>query len=110
LQVSGAINLGTTTNANNGTIRYTGTDFEGLIGGTWKSMTTQFLSVNPVTNTVKTSDTVINNSSTLQSDSQLKFSVGANETWNFRFVISLVSASRGAGWKWHLDVPQSTSL
>ncbi|HSX18344.1 MAG TPA: carbohydrate binding domain-containing protein [Candidatus Saccharimonadales bacterium] len=109
LQVNGAINIGTTTNTNAGTIRWTGTDFEGYNGSTWKSMTTQYLSVNPVVNQVKSSDQSVNNSTTLVSDTALKFSIGANETWNFRFVLSLVSAARTAGWKWHFDVPQSTT-
>ncbi|MBS1617135.1 MAG: fibronectin type III domain-containing protein [Bacteroidetes bacterium] len=39
LDVAGAIHLGTTGNTNNGTIRYTGTDFEGRVGGTWRSLT-----------------------------------------------------------------------
>lgn len=40
LDVNGAIHLGTTTNSNAGTVRYTGTDFEGFTGGVWKSLTT----------------------------------------------------------------------
>jgi len=38
LQVEGAIKLGTTSSTNDGTIRFTGSDFEGYIGGTWKSL------------------------------------------------------------------------
>lgn len=42
LHVKGGIQLDTlsTIAANNGTIRYTGTDFEGRIGGSWTSLTT----------------------------------------------------------------------
>ena len=39
LNVAGAINFGNTTNANAGTIRWTGTDFEGYDGTEWKSLT-----------------------------------------------------------------------
>ncbi|GEM_PF-1371162 len=39
LDVNGAIRLGNSTNTNNGTIRWTGTDFEGRKGGAWVSMT-----------------------------------------------------------------------
>ncbi len=39
LQVVGAINLGTTANANEGTIRWTGSDFEGYAGGAWQTLT-----------------------------------------------------------------------
>lgn len=35
----GAINIGNTVNMNNGTIRYTGSDFEGYHNGQWKSLT-----------------------------------------------------------------------
>jgi hypothetical protein len=36
----GAFKLGTTSTLANGTIRYTGTDFEGAVGGVWASLTT----------------------------------------------------------------------
>ena len=40
LDIDGALELGNTTGTvNNGTIRYTGTDFEGRIGGIWQSLT-----------------------------------------------------------------------
>jgi len=39
LQVAGAIGIGNTTNNNAGTIRWTGTDFEGYTGSEWKSLT-----------------------------------------------------------------------
>jgi len=39
LDVDGAIRLGTTANTNAGTIRWTGTDFEGYDGATWHSLT-----------------------------------------------------------------------
>ena len=42
LDVVGAIKLGTTTTANAGTIRYTGSDFEGYSGGQWKSLTATY--------------------------------------------------------------------
>ncbi|MCK4796028.1 MAG: right-handed parallel beta-helix repeat-containing protein, partial [Spirochaetes bacterium] len=39
LDVGGGIKLGNTTNANSGTIRWTGSDFEGYNGSGWKSLT-----------------------------------------------------------------------
>jgi hypothetical protein len=39
LDVEGAIRLGTTATTNSGTIRFTGSDFEGYDGATWKSFT-----------------------------------------------------------------------
>ena len=42
LTVSGAINIGTTTNTNAGSIRWTGTDFEGYDGLSWVPLTPVF--------------------------------------------------------------------
>lgn len=39
LQVAGAIKIGNTTTNNAGTIRWSGTDFEGNVNGTWTSLT-----------------------------------------------------------------------
>ena len=39
LDVNGAVRIGTTANTNAGTIRWTGSDFEGYDGGTWHSFT-----------------------------------------------------------------------
>jgi hypothetical protein len=39
LQVNGAVNIGNTTNTNAGTVRWTGSDFEGYDGSLWKSLT-----------------------------------------------------------------------
>jgi len=39
LEVNGAIKIGTTSNTNAGTIRWTGTDFEGYTGSNWVSLT-----------------------------------------------------------------------
>ena len=39
LDISGALKIGTTTNSNNGTIRYNDNDFEGYHDGEWRSFT-----------------------------------------------------------------------
>ncbi len=39
VDIDGAIRIGTTTGTNEGTIRYTGSDFEGYTGGNWVSLT-----------------------------------------------------------------------
>ncbi|MEL6192500.1 MAG: hypothetical protein AAFR66_10635 [Bacteroidota bacterium] len=41
LDVAGAIKIGNTNRTNNGTIRWTGSDFEGRKGGNWVSLTAQ---------------------------------------------------------------------
>lgn len=39
VEINGAIKIGTTANTNDGTIRFTGSDFEGYIGAAWVSLT-----------------------------------------------------------------------
>lgn len=39
VDIAGAVRIGTTSNANNGTIRFTGTDFQGYINTAWVSLT-----------------------------------------------------------------------
>ncbi|MDZ4288032.1 MAG: tail fiber domain-containing protein [Prosthecobacter sp.] len=43
LQVGGAIKLGSTTSSNAGSIRWTGSDFEGFDGQAWKSLTSSIV-------------------------------------------------------------------
>ncbi|MEZ4958240.1 MAG: tail fiber domain-containing protein [Saprospiraceae bacterium] len=43
LEVNGAIKLGSTTSSNAGSMRWTGSDFEGFDGSAWKSLTTSAL-------------------------------------------------------------------
>ena len=45
LDVDGAIHIGTTSSENEGTIRYTGSDFEGRKGSAWVSLTQQTTSI-----------------------------------------------------------------
>jgi hypothetical protein len=41
----------------------------------------------------KAADEIVNNSSTLQNDDDLYFAIAANEVWQFRFVISILSGT-----------------
>lgn len=94
LQVNGGINIGNTSSSNAGTIRWTGTDFEGYDGVEWKSLTFNgTLSVNPTANKVKQVAESVNGSNAFQNDDELFFSIGANETWSYRFVIHANSAA-----------------
>jgi hypothetical protein len=76
-----------------GTLRWTGTDFEGYDGTSWKSLTAGSGITNPIINKTKTISEVQNNTvnptAALQPDDQLFFSVGANETWNYRFYLQI---------------------
>lgn len=93
---SAGLTLGNTANATAGNLRWTGADFEGYNGLEWLSLTsgsgTGSGSTNVVTVIKPTNDTV-NNSSTLQNDDHLKFSIAANENWTFRYVIKASSGS-----------------
>ncbi len=90
LTVGGAINLGNTSNSNAGTIRWTGTDFEGFDGASWLSLTDDYtgtptININKVNQEQQTAD------NTLQPDDDLTFAIGANETWTYKFVIQATS-------------------
>jgi hypothetical protein len=39
VEINGGLKLGNTSTTNGGTIRYTGTDFQGYVGGQWRSLT-----------------------------------------------------------------------
>ncbi len=91
-----SITLGNTSTTIPGTIRWNGSDLQGYTGSGWTSLTAGSGITNPFVNKTKTADETVNNSgvpptqntgATLQNDDQLFFSIGANETWNFRFVI-----------------------
>ncbi|MEZ6330645.1 MAG: hypothetical protein R3B12_01370 [Candidatus Saccharimonadales bacterium] len=81
-----------------GTIRWSGTDFEGYDGSDWRSFTSggsgvvaqEHLNLKTV---VKTTNETVNNSATLQNDDELKFSIGADETWTYRFVLQANSGT-----------------
>ncbi|MFK5982366.1 MAG: DUF1566 domain-containing protein [Flavobacteriaceae bacterium] len=45
LDVNGALKIGTTTSSNPGTIRWTGTDFEGYNGTLWNSLTSKLIKI-----------------------------------------------------------------
>lgn len=81
-----------------GTIRWSGTDFEGYDGSDWRSFTSGGSgggsSGTPNLKTVvKTTNETVNNSATLQNDDELKFSIGADETWTYRFVLQANSGT-----------------
>lgn len=125
LQVDGAINIGNTSSSNAGTLRWTGTDFEGYDGTGWKSLTLSgSLSVNPVANKRKavdeTQNNTVNATATLQDDDELFFAIGANETWSFRFLVQgnanatpdfkfAVTAPGGATCRYGTDDPEGAT-
>ncbi|MDQ2973547.1 MAG: hypothetical protein M3Q79_03640 [bacterium] len=87
--LAAGLTLGNSSSTTAGTLRWTGTDFEGYDGSQWKSLSGGV--VIPFVSKTKTIDetqnSVVNPTATLQNDDQLFFSVGANETWNFRFTL-----------------------
>mgnify|MGYP000290546994 CR=1 FL=1 len=90
LSVNGGVTVGNSSSTTAGTIRWTGSVFEGYNGTAWTSLGGSALG-NPIINKVKLADEVqnstVNATATLQPDDELFFSVGANETWTFRFMI-----------------------
>jgi hypothetical protein len=90
LSVNSGVTLGNSSSTTAGTIRWTGSVFEGYNGTSWSSLGGSALG-NPIINKVKLADEIqnsaVNATATLQNDDELFFSVGANETWTFRFMI-----------------------
>ncbi len=95
---NGGLTLGNSTSTTAGTIRWTGLDFEGFDGATWKSLTSggggggSGISSNYV-NLVKQTNETVNNSIALQDDDELAFNIGANEEWTYRFVVQANSGT-----------------
>lgn len=55
----------------------------------------------------KSADETVNNSTTLQNDDHLAFSIAANEVWAFRAFLYFTVASGDPGAKWTFTVPAS---
>lgn len=55
----------------------------------------------------KSADESVNNSTTLQNDDHLAFSIAANEVWAFRAFLYFTIASGNPGIKWTFTVPAS---
>lgn len=115
LQVNGGIMLGNTFSTNAGTIRWTGTDFQGYDGTQWLSLTaaggggsTTVVEAGSGITKVKASNQVVNNSTVLVNDSDLFFPIDANETRAFRFVIHAVSTAQ-ANLKFAVSAPSGAT-
>ncbi|MDO8335635.1 MAG: hypothetical protein Q7T74_02520, partial [Candidatus Saccharibacteria bacterium] len=85
------ITLGNSSATTAGTIRWNGSAFQGYNGSSWTSLGSS--AVMPFVSKTKivseTQNIVINPTATLQSDDELSFSIGANETWNYRFLLHI---------------------
>ncbi len=89
LQIGTGLTLGNSSSTTAGTVRWTGTDFEGYNGASWLSFTSGSAPSSSfgAQTVVKSANQTKTNNTTLQDDPDLQFSVGANETWTFRFVV-----------------------
>lgn len=109
---SSGLILGNSTSTTSGALRWSGTDFEGYDGVSWASLTGGGGgggSSSPALTTInKTANEVVNNSTTLQNDDQLLFTVGANETWSFRFVVQ-ANSPIAAGIKFAITAPSGAT-
>ncbi len=93
---SGGLTVGNSSSTTAGTIRWTGLDFEGFDGATWRSLTSggggSGASQNIVSKVKQVNESVISNI-TLQNDDELTFSIGPNEEWTYRFVVQANAAA-----------------
>lgn len=91
--IASGVQIGNTTSAIGGTIRWTGTDFEGYDGLQWVSLTTTSgsggasVGKTVIKSANEIQNNVINPTATLQDDDELMFPIAANESWAFRFVV-----------------------
>ncbi len=105
--------LGNSTSTTAGALRWSGTDFEGYDGLQWVSFTTGGgggpSSTSPALTTInKTADEIVNGSTALQDDNHLFFTVGANETWSYRFVVQ-ANSPVAAGIKFAVTAPSGAT-
>lgn len=108
LDVAGAVRLGTTTNTNAGTVRFTGTDFQGYNGTSWVPLNAASIIANQMTQVVKPADQIVNNSATFVDDNDLTFVIGANQTWTYTMVV-YGNSSTTADFKFSLTAPSGTA-
>ncbi|MBW4062252.1 hypothetical protein HJC99_06825 [Candidatus Saccharibacteria bacterium] len=89
LDVAGAVKLGTTTNANAGTIRFTGADFQGYNGSSWVALNAAATNViaNQMQQVIKPTDQIVTSSAAFVNDNALSFTVGPNETWTYNMTV-----------------------
>jgi hypothetical protein len=88
LQIAQGLTVGNSSSTTAGTIRWTGTDFEGYDGSGWISLSSGGGGSNAnQTTIVKTANETVASSTAFQNDDELFFPIGANENWSFRFVL-----------------------
>lgn len=101
--------LGNSSSTTAGTLRWSGTDFEGYDGFLWKSLTGGGSGIGtPFVSKTKTANETVTATTTFQDDDQLFFAVGANETWNFRFVVQ-GNAPAAADFKFAVTAPSGAT-
>ncbi len=85
------ITVGNSSATTAGTIRWNGSAFQGYNGSTWTSLGSSAVMpfVSKTKTVSETQNIVINPTATLQPDDELSFSIGANETWNYRFLLNI---------------------
>jgi len=101
--------LANSTSTTAGTLRWSGTDFEGYDGSNWLSLTSSASPPVSIGKTVvKSANETVTNSTAFQDDNELFFGVGANETWSFRFVVQANIGTAPDG-KFQITAPSGAS-
>ncbi len=85
------ITLGNSSSTTAGTLRWNGTSFEGYDGSSWAPLGSSAVMpfVSKTKTVTETQNNVNNPGAALQADDELFFSIGANETWNYRFQLQM---------------------
>lgn len=90
LDVAGGVRVGNTTNTNDGTIRWTGTDFEGRKSGAWVSLTGGSISGSGTTNYISKWTSASSQGNSLLYDNGINVGIGsASPTYTLDVVSTL---------------------
>jgi hypothetical protein len=92
LSVNGGVTVGNSSSTTAGTIRWTGSVFEGYNGYAWAPLGSTG-GAGSLVNIVKPANEIVTNSNVLQDDDHLTFPIGANEEYTFRFVVQANSGT-----------------
>jgi hypothetical protein len=92
LSVNGGVTVGNSSSTTAGTIRWTGSVFEGFNGYAWAPLGSTG-GAGSLVNIVKPANEIVTNSNVLQDDDHLTFPIGANEEYTFRFVVQANSGT-----------------
>ena len=108
LDVAGGVRVGNTSGTNSGTIRFSGSQFQGYDGAAWEQLGASNVVANQIITVYKSADQTVNNSAALVNDNDLTFAIGANQKWDFHMNLAGNSAAT-PGLKFSITAPAGST-